>query len=187
LPIRIQHIEARTMPFRSTKIAKPGPHISATPVGIVVLTHDQRHIRRKLLHMTHDDVVMLDLKQPAVLEHGDLLVLEGEAGYVEVVAADEPLLEARPRDRMHQIELAYHLGNRHLAAQFDEDRILLERDHVIKAMLEGLGASVTEITAPFSPLHGAYHAHGGHDHHDHGQHDHDHHDHDNDHDHKHGH
>jgi urease accessory protein len=185
------------MPFRSTKIAKPGPHISATPVGIVVLTHDQRHIRRKLLHMTHDDVVMLDLRQPSVLEHGDLLVLEGDAGYVEVVAADEPLLEVKPRDRMHQIELAYHLGNRHLAAQFDEDRILLERDHVIKAMLEGLGATVAEITAPFSPLHGAYHAHGGHDHHEHDHHDHghdhDHHDHDHDHnhhhdhDHKHGH
>ena len=38
------------MPFRSTRIAKPGPHVSATPAGIVLLTHDQRHIRRKLLH-----------------------------------------------------------------------------------------------------------------------------------------
>jgi urease accessory protein len=183
------------MPFRSTRITKPGADISATPVGVVVLTHDERHIRRKLLHMTHDDVVMLDLKEPVVLEHGDLLVLEGDAGYVEVAAADEPLLEVRPRDRMHQIELAWHLGNRHLAAQFDEDRILLERDHVIKSMLEGLGATVTEVTAPFSPLHGAYHSHGGHGghdhHHDHGHdhhdHDHDHHDHDHHHHDHHGH
>jgi urease accessory protein len=155
------------MPFRSTKVAKPGAHINATPVDVVVLTHDERHLRRKLLHMAHDDVVMLDLKEPVVLEHGDLLVLEGDAGYVEIVAADEPLLEIKARDRLHQIELAWHLGNRHLAAQIEDDRILIERDHVIKAMLEGLGATVTEVTEPFSPLHGAYHSHGGHDHHGH--------------------
>ncbi len=155
------------MPFRSTKIAKPGAHINATPVDVVVLTHDERHLRRKLLHMAHDDVVMLDLKEPVVLEHGDLLVLEGDAGYVEIVAAEEPLLEIKARDRLHQIELAWHLGNRHLAAQIEDDRILIERDHVIKAMLEGLGATVTEVSEPFSPLHGAYHSHGGHDHHGH--------------------
>jgi urease accessory protein len=163
------------MPYRSTKIAKPGAHINATPLDVVVLTHDQRHLRRKLLHMAHDDVVMLDLKEPVVLEHGDLLVLEGDAGYVEIVAAEEPLLEVKARDRVHQIELAWHLGNRHLAAQIEDSRILIERDHVSSAMLEGLGATVSEVTEPFSPLHGAYHAHGSHDHHhDHG---HDHHGH----------
>lgn len=155
------------MPFRSTKIQKPGTG-NAPPIDVVVLTHDERHLRRKLLHMVHDDVVMLDLKEPVVLEHGDLLVLEGDAGFVEIIAADEKLLEIRARDRIHQIELAWHLGNRHLAAQIDDNRILIERDHVIKAMLEGLGATVTEIVEPFSPVHGAYHSHAGHnhDHHD---------------------
>jgi urease accessory protein len=155
------------MPYRSTRIAKPA-HVSATPIDVVILTHDERHLRRKLLHMAHDDVVMLDLKEPVVLEHGDLLVLENEAGYVEVIAAEEPLLEIRPRDRLHLTELAWHLGNRHLAAQIEDERILIERDHVIKAMLEGLGATVSEVSEPFHPLHGAYHSHGGHGHHDHG-------------------
>ena len=49
------------------------------------------------------------------------------------------------------------------------DRILILRDHVIKAMLEGLGAKVTEVVEPFSPVRGAYSGHG-HDHH----HEHDH-------------
>jgi urease accessory protein len=169
------------MPFRSTQIAKPGAHISATPIDVVVLSHGDRHLRRKLLHLANDDVVMLDLKQAAVLEHGDLLVLEGDAGYIEVLAADEPLLEIKARDRIHQIELAWHLGNRHLAAQIEDARILIERDHVIKAMLEGLGATLTEVTEPFSPVHGAYHSHASHDNHDHGHHDHDHHGHDHDH------
>lgn len=172
------------MPYRSTRVEKPGS-VTEAAIDVVVLTHDERHLRRKLLHMAHDDVVMLDLKNPVVLEHGDLLALEG-GGYVEVIAAEEPLLEIRARDVIHQMELAWHLGNRHLAAQIEDKRILIERDHVIKAMLEGLGATVTEISEPFQPVHGAYHGHGnhnhGHDHgHDHGHshgHGHDHHDHD---------
>lgn len=166
------------MPYRSTRVVKPAT-VEATPIDVVILTHDGRHLRRKLLHMAHDDVVMLDLKEPVVLEHGDLLELENGAGFVEIIAAEEPLLEIRARDVLHQIELAWHLGNRHLPAQVEADRIVIERDHVIKAMLEGLGATVAEISEPFHPLHGAYHgqdshghgSHGGghahHDHHDH--------------------
>ena len=42
------------------------------------------------------------------------------------------------------------------------------RDHVIKAMLEGLGATVTEVVEPFEPARGAYSGHGGHQGHSHG-------------------
>ena len=58
--------------------------------------------------------------------------------------------------------------------QIDEARILIRRDHVIRAMLEGLGATVTEVIEQFQPVHGAYH---GHDHghtHVHGLHGHHH-------------
>ncbi|CAN7175161.1 urease accessory protein UreE [Rhizobium sp. LjRoot254] len=165
------------MPYRSTRIEKPG-HTDKPPIDVVVLTHDERHLRRKLLHMVHDDVVMLDLKEPVVLEHGDLLALEG-GGHVEVIAADEKLLEIKARNLVHQMELAWHLGNRHLATQIEEGRILIERDHVIQSMLAGLGAVVTEVVEPFHPVHGAYHSHASHGHgsHDHGSHDHHDHDH----------
>jgi urease accessory protein len=133
---------------------------------VVVLAHDQRHVRRKLLHMQHDDVVMLDLKAPVLLAHGDLLLTEtGET--IEVIAAEELLYEVTPRDSLHLVELAWHLGNRHLPAQIEEARILILRDHVIRDMLTGLGATVREISEPFHPLRGAYHGQGHH-HHGHG-------------------
>jgi urease accessory protein len=92
---------------------------------------------------------------------------------VRIKAAPEPLYEIRPRDPLHLIELAWHLGNRHLPAEIRADRILILRDPVIKAMLEGLGAAIAEVDAPFQPMRGAYHgtggghSHGGH-HHAHG-------------------
>ncbi len=159
------------MPYRSTEILSPGAADKA-PLHRVTLTHDQRHLRRKLLHLENDDVVMLDLKEPVMLADGDLLVLEG-GGYIEVKAAQEALYEIRPRDRLHLIELAWHLGNRHLPAAIEEERILIARDPVMRAMLEGLGATVIEAVEPFHPLRGAYHGTGGHHHHGHG-HDHQH-------------
>ncbi|MXN49059.1 urease accessory protein UreE [Shinella kummerowiae] len=157
------------MPYRSTEILPHGTGGDRTPIDVVVLTHDQRHVRRKLLHMQHDDVVMLDLKAPVQLAHGDLLLTEtGEV--VEVIAAEEELYEVAPKDRLHLVELAWHLGNRHLTAQIEEGRILILRDHVIRDMLVGLGALVRDVSEPFHPVRGAYHSAG----HDHGHHNHNH-------------
>jgi urease accessory protein len=76
------------------------------------------------------------------------------------------------RDARHLTVLAWQIGNRHLPAQILEDRILIRRDHVIADMLKGLGATVTEITAPFDPEGGAYgdpqHGHDHGHHHGHG-------------------
>ncbi|XAZ22520.1 urease accessory protein UreE [Sinorhizobium sp. B11] len=175
---------------------------SSHPTSQVKLPHDLRHLRRKLLHLENGEMVMLDLKEPVLFANGDMLVRE-DGELIEILAANEKLFEVRGRDRAHLIELAWHLGNRHLSAQIEEDRIVILRDHVIRTMLQGLGAMVLDIEEPFQPARGAYHSHGGHshghghghDHHDHGHdhghdhHDHDHHDHpDHDHhDHEHGH
>jgi urease accessory protein len=146
---------------------------SSHPIGKVVLPHDLRHLRRKLLHLDNGEMVMLDLKEAVLFANGDMLVL-GDGELIEIVAADEKLFEIKARDRLHLIELAWHLGNRHLGAQIEEERILILRDHVIRAMLEGLGATVTDVTEPFQPARGAYHSHGSHSHashsdgHDHG-------------------
>ncbi|MBB3945947.1 urease accessory protein [Rhizobium skierniewicense] len=133
------------------------------PSGYVTLAHDQRHLRRKLLHLQNDEMVMLDLKEPVLFAHGDLLVIEN-GDLVEVRAANEKLFEVTAKSTLHLIELAWHLGNRHLAAQIEDKRILILRDHVIRSMLEGLGARVCEVEEPFQPARGAYHAHGGHSH-----------------------
>lgn len=151
-------------------------HYHGTPFDRVVLAHDERHLRRKVLTLQQGEQILVDLPEAIAFEHGDVLILE-DGRMAEIIAANEALYAITPRDRRHLSELAWHLGNRHLPAQLEESRIVILRDHVIKAMLQGLGAKVTEITAPFHPLHGAYHSGHGHSHaHDHG-HDHQHHDH----------
>jgi urease accessory protein len=156
-----------------------------------VLAHDERHLRRRAIETAGGERVLVDLPEPVALNSGDRLVLE-DGRQLEIVAAPEEVYDIRARDAVHLTELAWHIGNRHLAAAIEPNRILILRDHVIKAMLEGLGATVSEVSEPFSPVRGAYsghdhaHDHHGHDHHDH-DHSHDHHDHDHDHHHHHHH
>jgi urease accessory protein len=172
---------------------------SEPPADTVVLDFDDRHRRRMAMTGTHGLEFLLDLESAVALRGGDALVLE-DGRLVEVVAAPEPLAEIRGSDPQHLVRLAWHLGNRHLPTQITARGLRIRRDHVIEAMVKGLGARIIEIEAPFDPEGGAYadgghaqapegaaHDHAGHGHssHDHGGHHH--HDEHCDHDHHHGH
>lgn len=158
--------------FRATAIIPAEKVIDAVPAGYAVLQRDERHLRRKAIALEGGEKVLVDFAEAIVLEHGDRLVLD-DGREIEIRAAQEELYEIRGHDPLHIAELAWHIGNRHLAAQIEADRIFILRDHVVKAMLEGLGATVTDTVEIFTPLRGAYS--GGHAHHHHG-HDHHHHD-----------
>jgi len=129
------------------------------PFALVVLDADQRHLRRKRLTLTTGEELLVDLAKPAHLEAGDRLVLE-DGRVAAIVAAPEELMEVTAGGPLQLATLAWHIGNRHLAAQIEAHRILLRRDAVIRAMLAQLGASLRDVTEPFTPVHGAYHDHG---------------------------
>lgn len=149
-------------------------HWQGAIAGRAVLAHDQRALRRKLVTLDNGLDVLVDLPQTVALETGDALRLE-DGRFAEIVAASEALYAITGRSVAHLAQLCWHIGNRHLPCQIESkagmpQRLLIGRDHVIRDMLEGLGATVTEISAPFSPLRGAYAGHDhGHSHsHDHG-------------------
>ena len=128
----------------------------------VTLDYDGRHRRRIALTGASGAAYLLDLAEATHLRDGDGLALPG-GGVVRVTAKPEPLLEVRAHSPADLLRLAWHIGNRHLAAQVFPDRILIRRDHVIAHMLEHQGAHVAEVMAPFDPEGGAYHEHD-HDH-----------------------
>jgi urease accessory protein len=176
------------------------------PADTIVLDFDDRHRRRMAMTGTRGLEFLLDLENAVALRGGDALVLD-DGRLIEVVAAPEPLIEIRCNDPQHLVRVGWHLGNRHLPTQIMAKGLRIRRDHVIEAMVKGLGARVIEIEAPFDPEGGAYaggghahaaehaghghsHDHVSHDHssHDHGGHDHGHHHHHDEHcDHEHHH
>ena len=145
------------MTFRVTSFRRADSP-DGTPFDIVVMDADERHIRRKRITLSHGDEVFVDFEKPVKLEHGDKLVLE-DGRVAEVIAAEEDLMDIRARNIEHLVQLAWHIGNRHLPAQIEAARILIRRDRIIRHMLETLGATVTDVSEAFHPEHGAYHGH----------------------------
>ena len=132
---------------------------SGPPADSVALDYDGRHRRRIALTGASGAAYLLDLPEATHLRDGDGLLLPG-GGVVQVQARPEPLLEVTAATPQALLRLAWHIGNRHLAAQLEGDRILIRRDHVIAHMLEHQGASVREVEAVFDPEGGAYQDHG---------------------------
>jgi len=137
----------------------------------LTLDFDERHRRRRRLITDGGEAVLLDLPNAVAMADGDGLRLD-DAGWLRIKAAAEPLLEVRCASPAHLARVAWHLGNRHLAAQVTAEAILVRPDHVIEAMVRGLGAETRHVHAPFQPEGGAYgdhrhghdHGHGGHGH-----------------------
>lgn len=174
---------------RAIEVLPPGTWPVNIAADRIVLTYDERHRRRLRYIASGGTTFLLDLPRAAVLRAGDGLRLE-DGRIVSVEASPEPLVEVTAPDSGTLIRLAWHIGNRHLSAQLEPQRILIRQDAVIENMLVGLGANIRHVLAAFTPEAGAYdshtpgssvqhththtHAHSEHDHdQSHGDHHHD--------------
>ena len=136
-------------------------------IAQLVLPYDQREKCRLRATLSTGEEAAVFTVRGTVLRDGELMT--GPDGrVVRIVAAREPTYLVRCADAHTLLRCAFHLGNRHTQAQVGDGFLRIRKDPVLKEMLEGLHATVTEESAPFEPEAGAYG--GGHGHHEHGQH-----------------
>lgn len=122
---------------------------------IVTLAFLDRHRRRIRLIADSGETFLLDLPRAQRLSEGDGLELEG-GGYIFVRAAPERVIEITTDTPTELLRVAWHIGNRHLPVQVLEGRLRIRDDYVIATMVEGLGATISRLQAPFDPELGAY-------------------------------
>jgi len=120
-----------------------------------VLDAGDRHRRRIRLKGERGTEFLLDLDEAVALRDGDGIMLDN-GGLVLITGQAEPLAEIAAQTPLELVRLAWHLGNRHTDVEIVGDRLRIRRDHVLEAMLRGLGATITEIEATFHPEPGAY-------------------------------
>jgi urease accessory protein len=128
----------------------------------VHLTFEARSKSRLLLTLDSGERAALVLERGRVLKGGDVVRTQ-DGRDVEIVAAQEALLEAVSEDALLITRAAYHLGNRHVAVQVMPGRLRFLNDHVLGEMVRKLGLDVQPVQAAFEPEGGAYghhHAHG---------------------------
>ena len=138
--------------------APPGEWPRDDEAGTLTLAFDERHRRRVRLTSDQGADLMLDLPRAVALAEEDGLKCE-LGGWFRVIAAPEPVLEVAGRDATHLARLAWHLGNRHTPTEVRANALRVRQDHVLEAMLDGLGGLTRRLVVPFAPERGAYHDH----------------------------
>ncbi len=154
---------------RAIEAVRAGTWPRARRVAGATLGFDERWRRRVRLEADDGTAFLLDLPAARILREGDGLILD-DGGVIEVRAAAEDVCDVAAETPASLARLAWHLGNRHLPVEIRPEGLRIRDDHVIVAMLEGLGARVVRLSAPFTPEAGAYTDEGD----DHAHHDHDH-------------
>ena len=147
-------------------------HELAAPDAVVTdvleLSFEARERSRLRATLPSGREVGIDLPVGTVLHHGSKLSLQ-DGRVVAIEAAEEDLLEVRATSADGLVRIAYHVGNRHVPIQIGDAWLRILPDHVLQAMVQGLGGRVAHVTGRFQPESGAYgHSHVHHHHDDEG-------------------
>jgi urease accessory protein len=138
--------------------------VDAAPAiaGELVLPWRLREKSRLRATLTSGEEVAVLTQRGTVLRDGELL--KGSDGRViRIVGEFEPVYRVECEDTHALLRCAFHLGNRHTQTQVGHRWLRIAADPVLREMLAGLGASVSDEYAVFEPEAGAYgggHRHG---------------------------
>ena len=122
----------------------------------LTLSSDQRSILRGRRFSECKQEIILQLPRKGKLNDGDILATNESNVFVEIIAKTEDLIEITSNSKIELIKTAYHLGNRHVEVQIQEDLLLTKSDYVIKNMLKSFNVDIVDIQKKFFPERGAH-------------------------------
>ena len=124
----------------------------ASHKDFIELSYDERFLRRKKLTSYNGIEFLVDLKNTISLKKDDMFKLDSGL-LINVKYKLEELLEIKGNNLMH---LIWHIGNRHIPCQIEENRILIQNDKVIEEMILRLNGQTKVVLEAFDPEGGAY-------------------------------
>ena len=125
---------------------------NASDEDFIELSYDERFLRRKKLTSYNGIEFLVDLKNTISLKKDDVFKLDSGL-LINVRYKIEELLEIKGNNLMH---LIWHIGNRHIPCQIEENRILIQNDKVIEEMILRLNGQTKVVLEAFDPEGGAY-------------------------------
>ncbi len=122
----------------------------------LTLSSDERRILRGKRLTDCEQEIILQLPRNCNLNDGDVLLTNESNFYVEIIAKTENLIEISSDSRIELIKTSYHLGNRHVEVEIQEDILLTKSDYVIENMLKNFNVDIVETKKKFFPERGAH-------------------------------
>ena len=118
----------------------------------ISLSYEERFIRRKKLIANNGTEFLVNLKETVSVDENNFFELEN-GNLIKVLSKEENLIEITGNNLK---QIIWHIGNRHLPCQIEENRILIQDDAVILDMVLKLNGNVKKVFEKFKPEAGAY-------------------------------
>ena len=118
----------------------------------ITLNYHERFIRRKKLVSDNNFEFLVNLPETISVNKDEGFLLENDQ-IILIKFAKETLIEIKSDDL---IKIVWHIGNRHIPCQIENDRLLIQEDKVIEKLIIRLGGSIKTILEEFCPEGGAY-------------------------------
>ena len=123
----------------------------------LTLSSDQRRIFRGKRKTDCNKELHLQLPREGKLNDGDILQTNHKNLFVRVIAEKENLIEITAKTNLDLIKVAYHLGNRHVEIEINENILLTKSDYIIEELIKNFEVSYKNIKKKFFPEIGAFH------------------------------
>ena len=123
----------------------------------LTLSSDQRRVFRGKRKSDCNQELQLQLPREGKLNDGDILQTNHKNLYVEVIAQKENLIEITAKTNLELIKVAYHLGNRHVDSEINENILFTKSDYIIEELLKNFDVVLLKVKKKFYPEIGAFH------------------------------
>ena len=118
----------------------------------ISLTYEERFIRRKKLIADKGTEFLVNLEETVSLKENNFFDLNN-GNLIKIISKKENLIEVTGENLK---AIIWHIGNRHLPCQIEENRILIQDDTVILDMILKLNGNIKKVFEKFKPEGGAY-------------------------------
>ena len=118
----------------------------------ISLSYEERFIRRKKLITNNGTEFLVNLEETVSVDENHFFELEN-GNLIKIISKEENLIEISGENLK---QIIWHIGNRHLPCQIEDNRILIQDDAVILDMILKLHGNVKKVFEKFKPEGGAY-------------------------------
>ncbi len=123
----------------------------------LTLSSDQRRVFRGRRQSDCNQELQLQLPRDGKLNDGDILRTNHKTLFVQIIAEKENLLEITAKTNLELIKVAYHLGNRHVEIEINENTLFTKSDYIIEELLKNFDVVLLKVKKKFYPEIGAFH------------------------------
>ena len=118
----------------------------------ISLSYEERFIRRKKLIANNGTEFLVNLEETVSVDENHFFELVN-GNLIKVLSKKENLIEITGYNLK---QIIWHIGNRHLPCQIEENRILIQDDAVVLDMVLKLQGKIKKVFEKFKPEGGAY-------------------------------